>query len=230
MNYRHTFEAAMADLNDMMNLLNDLRGKNTVSSIDIDLFLQKTRNLYEVFLLFRQDSNKRSGTDQSFKAEEPGEVTSRVQRAETEWQDDAVEKTADIKKEVPVENETVKKSQAEKKEERKILSDSIEGKPVLGESFQQQVPYQNLSSRLHEQPVTDLAKAIGINERFLYIRELFDNDAKKYEQAIQIINNAPNFNEAYNYMIREYTWDMDSEMVQELLEIIRRKYITGQHE
>ena len=75
-----------------------------------------------------------------------------------------------------------------------------------------------------------MAKAIGINERFLYIRELFDNDAKKYEQAIQIINNAPNFNEAYNYMIREYTWDMDSEMVQELLEIIRRKYITGQHE
>jgi len=31
-------------------------------------------------------------------------------------------------------------------------------------------------------------------------------------------------------MIREYTWDMDSEMVQELLELVRRKFITGQHE
>jgi SET domain-containing protein len=100
----------------------------------------------------------------------------------------------------------------------------------LGETIHQPIQYQEISSRLQAKPIKNLAAAIGINERFLYTRELFANDAKKFEQAIEIMNNAASFNDAYNYMIREYTWDMDSEMVQDLLELVKRKFITGQHE
>jgi hypothetical protein len=51
-----------------------------------------------------------------------------------------------------------------------------------------------------------------------------------FEQTIRILNDAASFNDAYNYMIQNHDWDMDSDPVQLLLEIIRRKFITGRHE
>ena len=79
-------------------------------------------------------------------------------------------------------------------------------------------------------PVGNLMAAIGINDRFTFIRELFNNDAPAFENTLNILNEATNFNDAYNYMIQHHDWDMDSDAVQLLLEIIRRKYITGRHE
>jgi hypothetical protein len=230
MNYKHTLEAAMANLDDIMNLLKNLSEKGVVSSIEIDLALQKTRNLYEVLLLLKQDENKQPKSDHPGKVTVPrtGKVTERSPEAKES--DGSAEEMFEISPEEPVEHESSVRIPDEKKKEKKILSDSLKSKAVLGESLHQGIQYQDLSSHLHAKPVTDLAKAIGINEKFLYIRELFGNDSRKFEKAIQIINSAPNFNEAFNYMIREYDWDMDSELVQGLLEIVRRKYITGPHE
>ncbi len=72
--------------------------------------------------------------------------------------------------------------------------------------------------------------AIGINDRFTFIRELFNGDTHAFEYAIKALNEAANFNDAYNYLMQNYDWDMDSDAVQLLLDIIRRKYITGRHE
>jgi hypothetical protein len=82
----------------------------------------------------------------------------------------------------------------------------------------------------HGKPVTDLLSAIGINDRFTFIRELFNNDTAAFESAVKILNESASFNDAYNYMIQRFEWDMDSEAVQHLLSIIRRKYIKGGHE
>ena len=72
--------------------------------------------------------------------------------------------------------------------------------------------------------------AIAINDRFTFIRELFNGDSPAFEHAIKVLNEASNFNDAYNYMTQHYDWDMDSEAVQLLLDIIRRKYIISRHE
>jgi hypothetical protein len=230
MNYKHTFEAAMANLGDLMNLLKDLSEKDSVSTIEIDLALQKTRNLYEVLLLLKQDENNKQKIDRPVKVKVSHVRQVTENGSEAKEPEGMADETFELSHEEPVERESSTRIPGGKREEKKILSDSLKGKAILGESLHQNVQYQDLSSQFHAKPVTDLAKAIGINEKYLYIRELFGNDSKKFEKAIQIINNAPNFNEAYNYMIREYTWDMDSELVQGLLEIVRRKYITGQHE
>ena len=227
MNYRHTFEAAMANLSDIMVLLNNLIEKDAVSAIEIDLALQKTRNLYEVLLMLRPEEAKQHGADKANKA-----AVQRVSRAAepkpaAREADDDTDELLEISHEKPFEQEPSASIPGKRKEEKRNLSEPLKGKALLGESLHQGVQYQDLSTHLHAKPVTDLAKAIGINEKYLYIRELFGNDARKFEEAIKIINSAPNFNEAFNYMIREYTWDMDSELVQRLLEIVRRKYITG---
>lgn len=225
MNYKHTLKAAMADLHEISKLLDTMYNKNAFSAIELDLVLQRIRNLYDIMLMIRPEETnaakgepndeaniKKIDSDQVF--HEPTPVD--------EQKKDAPERPAETERDVI--------PYKEKKAQYKVLSDKLGDKKLLHDDLHQKVHYKDLSSRVQTRPVSDISAAIGINERFLYIRELFNNDSRKYENAIRVLNDAANFNEAYNFMIREYDWDMDSELVQGLLEIVRRKFITGQNE
>jgi hypothetical protein len=228
MKYKHTFEAAIANLDEIKDLLQEISTGDSVSFIDIDLVLQKTRSFYEVLLMLRQPSGDSvlSATS-GISAQE--RKTATVEKPAAKESVNAAD-SFDASRKMPAEDKPASATAAEKRKKSGVLPDSSGNKKVLGDVIHQPIQYQEIASRLQGKPITNLASAIGINERFLYIRELFGNDAKKYEKAIEIINNAASFNDAYNFMIREYNWDMDSEMVQELLELVRRKFITGQHE
>ena len=228
MKYKYTFEAAIANLDEIKDLLQELSAGDSVSSIEIDLALQKTRNFYEVLLMLRQPSGDSVLPETSGVSAQERKTSTDKGPAAKESVNAAESLDADQK--MPAGDKPASAPAAEKRKKSGVLSDSLGNKKVLGEAIHQPIQYQEIASRLQAKPITNLASAIGINERFLYIRELFGNDAKKYEKAIEIMNNSASFNDAYNYMIREYTWDMDSEMVQELLELVRRKFITGQHE
>jgi hypothetical protein len=228
MKYKHTFEAAITNLDEIKDLLQELSTGDSVSSIEIDLVLQKTRSFYEVLLMLRQPSG-----DSVLSA--ISEISAQERKTATLEKPAAKESvnaadSFDANRKMTAEDKPASAAAAEKRKKSDVLPDSSGNKKVLGEVIHQPIQYQEIASRLQGKPITNLASAIGINERFLYIRELFGNDAKKYEKAIEIMNNAASFNDAYNFMIREYTWDMDSEMVQELLELVRRKFITRQHE
>jgi len=54
----------------------------------------------------------------------------------------------------------------------------------------------DLSERLSLQPIKDLTKAFGINERMLTINELFGQDNSFFEAIIERLNRLPNFDEA----------------------------------
>jgi hypothetical protein len=75
-------------------------------------------------------------------------------------------------------------------------------------------------------PVHDISKAIGINDRFLFLKELFDNDKELYTQAIKKLNTLSNIEEAKAYIkVTLKNWDKDSEPAQLFLSIVHRRYI-----
>ncbi|MGB3589839.1 MAG: hypothetical protein WBA23_25040 [Tunicatimonas sp.] len=69
---------------------------------------------------------------------------------------------------------------------------------------------------------------IGVNQRYMFIRELFGNDPQEYQQAIHEIDQKSSYVEAFNFLRHEfaqkYHWKMDSEEVVELLEIVSKRY------
>jgi hypothetical protein len=229
MKYKHTFEAAIANLDEIKNLLQELNAGDSLSSIEIDLALQKTRSFYEILLMLKHPDSD-SDMPEPSGIITPERKPATIKKISAKESGKTAERSSETDPAIQASDKPEASPPADKRKKPVILSDSLGSKKVLGESIHQPIQYQEISSRLQAKPITNLAAAIGINERFLYIRELFGNDTKKYEHAIDILNSAANFNEAYNYMIREYTWDMDSEMVQGLLELVRRKFITGQHE
>jgi hypothetical protein len=81
---------------------------------------------------------------------------------------------------------------------------------------------------LKESPVKDLRKAVGINDRFLFISELFRGDESMYERSIKTINSFNIFAEAEYWINRELKlklgWDAKSEAVHHFDQLVRRRF------
>jgi hypothetical protein len=85
-----------------------------------------------------------------------------------------------------------------------------------------------LSDALQDSPVKDLKKAIGINDRFLFIRELFRGDEVMYERSIKTINGFSIFPEAEYWIKRELKlklgWNDSSPEVKLFDQIVKRRF------
>jgi hypothetical protein len=84
-----------------------------------------------------------------------------------------------------------------------------------------------LSDMLTEAPVRDLKKAIGVNDRFLFINELFRGDEAMYERSIKTINNFSIYPEAQYWIERELKvkigWK-DSDIVTQFDQLVKRRF------
>jgi hypothetical protein len=85
-----------------------------------------------------------------------------------------------------------------------------------------------VSDILSAGPIKDLKKAIGINDRFLFINELFDGDESVFERSIKTINSFSIWPEADYWIRRELKtklgWKNDSLSVQLFDQLIRRRF------
>jgi len=87
---------------------------------------------------------------------------------------------------------------------------------------------KELGSLLKESPVKDLKKAIGINDRFVFIDELFRGDENMYERSIKTINGFSILAEAEFWIQRELKlklgWDESSSTVIHFDQLVRRRF------
>jgi len=85
-----------------------------------------------------------------------------------------------------------------------------------------------LGSVLKASPVKELRKAIGVNDSFVFINELFRGDEPMYERSIKTINNFRILPEAEYWMERELKiklgWDDSREIVQHFYQLVRRRF------
>lgn len=104
---------------------------------------------------------------------------------------------------------------------------------VLGEVINHNVqtladtiaPPRDVASELRRsEHVTDLRRAIGINDKFLMIRDLFGGDAAAYEAAIGTLNGFDDFDECMIYIAENYAWNANSDGAKFLMELLERKF------
>lgn len=71
--------------------------------------------------------------------------------------------------------------------------------------------------------ITDIRKAMGLNDRFLMIRDLFAGDAERFEATIDTINEFDDLDECMIYIVENFKWNPDSEGAKLLVSLIERK-------
>ncbi len=83
--------------------------------------------------------------------------------------------------------------------------------------------------KLTDAPIRDLKKAIGINDRYVFINELFRGDEVMYERSIKTINNFKILPEAEYWIQRELKvkigWDEGSSTVQHFDQLVKRRFL-----
>lgn len=104
------------------------------------------------------------------------------------------------------------------------------------EKKQEKVPEQKASvnqeqlkntGNLQKPSIGDIRAAIGINDKFRFINQLFDNNAQEYEIAVQQLNGSGNYEHALEYfssLQSLYNWNNEAEAVKDLFDLIERRY------
>ena len=86
----------------------------------------------------------------------------------------------------------------------------------------------SLAARLQRKPVSDLISAIGINDKFLFLNELFGGSMEKYNKSIRSLNSFSTLLGAKTYMSElqiEFQWDCSSDAYKKLADLVERRFI-----
>lgn len=98
--------------------------------------------------------------------------------------------------------------------------------PSLNDRLKQEK--KELAHVLTGSPIKDLRKAIGVNDKFLFLNELFRGDEAMYERSLKTINNFHILPEAEYWINRELKvklgWNDTNETVQHFYQLVRRRF------
>ena len=89
---------------------------------------------------------------------------------------------------------------------------------------------KDISERLAMSPISDISKAMSINDRMLILKELFGNDSALFNESISKLNSFLSFEEAKHMLLQtvafKYQWDNDEklEKAEAFVKLISRKY------
>ena len=73
--------------------------------------------------------------------------------------------------------------------------------------------------------ITDLKKAIGLNDRFRFKHDLFDNNDALLWETIDALNALDSMNEARSYIQARFSWSDDNATAVYFYEILERKFV-----
>jgi len=95
----------------------------------------------------------------------------------------------------------------------------------LNDALGKQKPVHDVASSLIEIPVADIWSAITINERFLFIRELFGNDPEGFKNTVTLLNSLGSWESAKKFMTDRFEWDKNNPVAIDFLNVVRRRFL-----
>jgi len=136
---------------------------------------------------------------------------------------------AEVIKTKKTETKTPSKTTHEKIQEsgkKGIMADKFEvTKQSLNDIIAGSKKVKDIASVLKDKPIADLTKAISINDKIRFTKELFNGKNDVYLNAVKTLNECADLDEALQYLNNNYTWDQDKESFREFLELIYRRFV-----
>ncbi len=179
-------------------------------------------------LLDKMDEPKKSVTSQM---PEPQSETSESDSVAAEISEQA-DNAADADASVAASQKTGVAETTSAKTDAPKYPFAAEPEPVLGEVLGGDVhtladtiaaPKDMASEIVRKERITDLKQAIGINDKFLLLRDLFGGDTERYERTIDRLNEFDDLDDCIIYISENYDWNPSSDGVRFLMELLERK-------
>ncbi len=101
--------------------------------------------------------------------------------------------------------------------ENKVLGEVITPKTTIADTITPVV------SVAEDRPVATLRGAINVVDRFMLMRDLFDDDAQLYEQTIDALEEMDNLDDCIIYIAENFAWRPSSEGAKLMMDLLQRK-------
>ncbi len=129
----------------------------------------------------------------------------------------------------PTHEEVLEKPQMAIPESKKTTLDLFSGSDdnLLAKTFSDKTVDNSLAGRMQKERITNIRSAIGINEKFLFLNELFKGDLSRYNRVIDELNALQTKQGVETYLIELKVagqWKNDFPAYQKLEEIVLRKF------
>jgi hypothetical protein len=236
MELRHTLEILTKDIQDIEKLVGNLHNSDGDSSIELDLALSKLRNVYEVLTMIKADRLQEIGARRPLGETAPPEPTVSVDAPipEPAQVPEPPVKTAAAPE--PVSDAGDTGNEVENQEDvpgNQTGAATPKGKGILAEKFSAESSInENLAgkrsggtdSRVMGQPIDNIHRNIGINDRFLIIRELFKGDADGFRELVQLLEEAGDLQKASELLKERFPEDSEHEGIEILEGLIKRRF------
>ena len=200
-----------------------------LSKIEKDLLKEYIRNMYDAIVSDKDETHMKLQTKKIKKSEptydekkievkvEPvvQEPIAEVKQTESVKESPKAEITPEIKSEEIPEPQTIKNYQVSA-EFNSLFEDSMS---------------TELSEKLSKTPLSDLAKAFGLNEKIFTVNELFGGDIASFDNAINSLNSMTNIESAKEFIIEnlvsKYNWDTESKLkkAEYFIKRVKRRYL-----
>ncbi len=223
--------------------------EGNITSIEKDLMLSYLRQLYDSFLMEGDDLSSNSSVQ---KADKPSAYTAsgeeiKPSKKEKKRKPPRILEIPDSLKDLvepapkPAEKKKIKPLSPKPKRQDpppQPTQKPPETKPKAvqnedAESYSQLFSFQSakeLSEKLSTLPISDLTKAVGLNDKILIVNELFDGDQPSFQQTLVALNQLNSFEEAKEYLSNsvamKYNWTAKAKKTKakNFIKIIRRRY------
>jgi hypothetical protein len=229
MDFNATIDLIIKDLDEAHKIIDDLKKYPGVPALQVELAKSKCKSAGEVIALL-----KTLRDNISLAKEEP--ILSQQQLPEEKKTSGISVNISppekEMKKEIiPVEitPPPIKEMEESKKIRKKVAESNIIADKFshLSSRFNEQLGghkgEEDVSAILKTKPLSNLSEAIGVNDRFLFIREIFNGNKDAYTQAISRLDNAESLSDA-RAVIMSYTGDSEeNRAVKQLLDLVKRK-------
>ena len=104
-----------------------------------------------------------------------------------------------------------------------------ENKTSLYERFSQLDKQGDLLNKFQQTPIQDLKKSVGLNERYLFSKTLFNNEMSALIDALDKLNKMESFDDALKFISTEYdekyNWKEHGEEQLLFINTIKRKFV-----
>jgi hypothetical protein len=220
MDFNSAVDLIIRDLNEARDIIDDLRNYPGVPAIQVELAKSKCRSAADVISLLK---NMQGPATVSEKKKEPVIKPVEKKAKPAEKSEPQMSHTGFYRPPVTKKDKTIISGQ--KIPESAIFADTFSHLPnSLNEQLGSLRDDDDVSDILKTKPLANLSDAIGVNDKFLFIREIFNGNPESYEQAISKLNETSNIADAKAIILSYAVNNEETDASRQLLDLMKRKF------
>ena len=207
------------DLDEVSALLDQLSLTPGPHIAEIELARSRVRSATEMLKLLPQLSEV-PVRQMAYQAE-PAPSVQPVVEIKTETKPEV---KIDVKAQAKPEVKQEAKAEVSAEKGKPILADKFSASDTIGEKATSVRQDEAITSALHSKPINDIGAAIGINDKFYFIRELFSGDTRAYQDTIKRLNSSVSLGEAMKILDENTVMGSDPAAQSSFVDVVRRKF------